>query len=142
MYFPRFLPGKAACGLCMLWVSLSASAVTQIPQPLTLNAALNWASEYNPTLRSARFRQNEVPYLPAGSADLYLLRRPAILLVGVTRRSLSAKLAPGCRQTRAAEAQSTVYRSYRSARKTGFSSTVTTTALQQFSGLRLSVQLR
>ena len=56
MYFPRFLPGKAACGLCMLWVSLSASAVTQIPQPLTLNAALNWASEYNPTLRSARLR--------------------------------------------------------------------------------------
>ncbi|WP_423824068.1 TolC family protein [Salinisphaera sp. SPP-AMP-43] len=48
-------------GVCALSLGLAgfgapAAAVTQIPQPLTLRAALEWAAEYNPTLRSAQVR--------------------------------------------------------------------------------------
>ncbi|MES1930174.1 outer membrane efflux protein [Salinisphaera dokdonensis CL-ES53] len=48
--------GATAIGLCLLWLAAPSAAVTQIPQPLTLGAALSWAGEYNPGVRAARLR--------------------------------------------------------------------------------------
>lgn len=40
-----------------LWLAApGAFAATQIPQPLTLDAALAWAQQYNPAVRAARLR--------------------------------------------------------------------------------------
>ncbi|MBO9469149.1 hypothetical protein J7355_03460 [Endozoicomonas sp. G2_2] len=46
--------GTTVIGLCLLWLAAPCAAVTQIPQPLTLDAALSWAGEYNPGVRAAR----------------------------------------------------------------------------------------
>ncbi|RJS93706.1 TolC family protein [Salinisphaera sp. Q1T1-3] len=54
MFLPYLRPGACALGLGLALWSASASALTQIPQPLTLAAALDWAAEHNPTLRAAR----------------------------------------------------------------------------------------
>ena len=35
--------GTTVIGLCLLWLAAPCAAVTQIPQPLTLDAALSWA---------------------------------------------------------------------------------------------------
>lgn len=43
----------AALGLWLVCCAHTAGAVTQIPQPLTLDAALAWAGQYNPALREA-----------------------------------------------------------------------------------------
>jgi len=48
--------GTAVIGLCLLWAAVPAAAVTQLPQPLTLAAALDWAAQYNPAVRAARLR--------------------------------------------------------------------------------------
>ena len=45
--------GARLLGLCSLVFAVPATAVTQIPQPLTLTDALNWAQQYNTTLRGA-----------------------------------------------------------------------------------------
>ncbi|MES1945295.1 outer membrane efflux protein [Salinisphaera sp. PC39] len=50
----RFHPLLAAAGLLCLAAAAQAVEPERLPQPLTLDRALQWATEYNPTLRSAR----------------------------------------------------------------------------------------
>ena len=56
MSFCRFSAGATVIGLCLLFATVRASAVVQIPQPLTLDAALAWADTYNPAVRAADIR--------------------------------------------------------------------------------------
>lgn len=51
-----FRASAFALGLCFMVSAVPASAVTQITQPLTLDAALEWAQQYNPAVRAARLR--------------------------------------------------------------------------------------
>jgi len=51
-----FRASAVAFGLCLAVFAIPASAVTQITQPLTLDAALEWARQYNPAVRAARLR--------------------------------------------------------------------------------------
>ncbi|GAB3686500.1 TolC family protein [Salinisphaera aquimarina] len=51
-----FRASAFALGLCFMASAVPASAVTQITQPLTLDAALEWAQQYNPAVRAARLR--------------------------------------------------------------------------------------
>lgn len=46
----------AFAAVCLLATAGTTPAVTQIPQPLTLDAALDWAHQYNPAARAARIR--------------------------------------------------------------------------------------
>ncbi|GAB3684330.1 TolC family protein [Salinisphaera aquimarina] len=56
MRFSCLWTGTAVIGLCLLAPTCVSAAVTQIPQPLTLDAALAWAQQYNPAVRAARLR--------------------------------------------------------------------------------------
>jgi cobalt-zinc-cadmium efflux system outer membrane protein len=56
MSYRRSTTGATVIGLCLLWLAAPSAAVTQISQPLTLDAALAWAQEYNPAVRAARLR--------------------------------------------------------------------------------------
>lgn len=48
--------GVCALGLGLGGFAATAGAVSQIAQPLKLNAALEWASEHNPSVRAAKIR--------------------------------------------------------------------------------------
>ncbi|WP_348765264.1 TolC family protein [uncultured Salinisphaera sp.] len=56
MSFCRSTAGATVFGACLLLLAVRAGAVVQIPQPLTLDAALAWADEYNPAVRAAAIR--------------------------------------------------------------------------------------
>ncbi|MBH02722.1 MAG: transporter [Xanthomonadales bacterium] len=56
----RLRLGVCALGLGLGGFITTAGAVTQIPQPLTLNAALDWAGDNNPTLRAAKIRVEQL----------------------------------------------------------------------------------
>ena len=47
------IAGASIAGLCLASVG-NAAETKQLPQPLTLNQALEWAEQYNPTLLGAR----------------------------------------------------------------------------------------
>lgn len=47
---------SALAVLCLLVAAGPSSAATQIPQPLRLDDALEWAHQYNPAVRAARIR--------------------------------------------------------------------------------------
>ncbi|MES1937409.1 outer membrane efflux protein [Salinisphaera hydrothermalis EPR70] len=80
--------GAWALGLGLGAYAVSAPAVTQIPQPLTLDAALDWAADYNPTLRAAKIRVERLSG-KAIHADVAVPSNPRIEL-GAGRRSTPA----------------------------------------------------
>ena len=67
----RLRLGAWALGLGLGGFMATANAVTQIPQPLTLDAALDWAGEYNPTLRAAKIRVEQL----TGERRVVVVRR-------------------------------------------------------------------
>lgn len=81
----RLRLGACALGLGLCGFVATASAVTQIPQPLTLNAALDWAGEYNPALRAAKIRVEQLTG-KAIHADVAVPSNPRIE-VGAGQRS-------------------------------------------------------
>lgn len=56
MSISLYRAGAASLCLSLLLAAAPATAVTQIPQPLTLNSALAWAQKYNPTVRAGQIR--------------------------------------------------------------------------------------
>ncbi|WP_353215112.1 TolC family protein [Salinisphaera hydrothermalis] len=84
----RLRLGAWALGLGLGAYAVSAPAVTQIPQPLTLDAALDWAADYNPTLRAAKIRVERLSG-KAIHADVAVPSNPRIEL-GAGRRSTPA----------------------------------------------------
>ncbi|KEZ75941.1 outer membrane efflux protein [Salinisphaera hydrothermalis C41B8] len=80
--------GAWALGLGLGAYAVSAPAVTQIPQPLTLDAALDWAADYNPTLRAAKIRVERLSG-KAIHADVAVPSNPRIEL-GAGQRSTPA----------------------------------------------------
>ena len=81
----RLRLGVCALGLGLGGFITTAGAVTQIPQPLTLNAALDWAGDYNPTLRAAKIRVEQLTG-KAIHADVAVPSNPRIEL-GAGQRS-------------------------------------------------------
>ncbi|WP_084189178.1 TolC family protein [Salinisphaera hydrothermalis] len=84
----RLRLGAWALGLGLGAYAVSAPAVTQIPQPLTLDAALDWAADYNPTLRAAKIRVERLSG-KAIHADVAVPSNPRIEL-GAGQRSTPA----------------------------------------------------
>lgn len=84
----RLRLGAWALGLGLGGFMATANAVTQIPQPLTLDAALDWAGEYNPTLRAAKIRVEQLTG-EAIHADVAVPSNPRIE-VGAGQRSTRA----------------------------------------------------
>ncbi|MGN8200233.1 TolC family protein [Salinisphaera sp. RV14] len=84
----RLRLGACALGLGLGGFMAPATAVTEIPQPLTLDAALDWAGDYNPTLRAAKIRVEQLTG-QAIHADVAVPSNPR-LEVGAGQRSTPA----------------------------------------------------
>lgn len=84
----RLRLGAYALGLGLAGFGMPATAVTQIPQPLTLTAALEWAAKYNPTLRSAKIRVERLSG-KAIHADVAVPSNPRVELEAGQRSTLA-----------------------------------------------------
>ncbi|WP_111748544.1 TolC family protein [Salinisphaera orenii] len=87
--FAKYLRlGACALGLGLGGFVSTAGAVTQISQPLTLDAALSWASDYNPAVRGAKIRVERLSG-KAIHADVAVPSNPRVE-VGAGQRSTPA----------------------------------------------------
>lgn len=92
MFISRIRASALALGLCLAVSAMPAVAVTQIPQPLTLDAALAWAQQYNPTVRAARLRVEKLTG-KAIHADVAVPSNPRLELEGGKRTMASGETA-------------------------------------------------
>ncbi|MES1944551.1 outer membrane efflux protein [Salinisphaera sp. PC39] len=81
----RFYLILGAAGLCLA-AAVQAAEPEQLPQPLTLDRALEWAERYNPTLRGARIelRRNQGVF---EHADVAVPSNPELELESAERQA-------------------------------------------------------